>query len=87
MAEALGVRWAIQYAIDQGINSVSINCDAANVVHCVNKRSTFASIYLTQDCRDMMDRFENVSILFVSRLPNVDDHNLASLAKIVVNRS
>jgi hypothetical protein len=35
----------------------------------------------------MMDRFENVSILFVSRLPNVDDHNLASLAKIVVNRS
>ncbi|MCI50950.1 hypothetical protein A2U01_0072194, partial [Trifolium medium] len=31
MAEAFGVRWALQLAIDQGINFVFIHYDAANV--------------------------------------------------------
>jgi hypothetical protein len=34
-----------------------------------------------------MDRFDDVSILFVSRLQNVHAHNLATLTKTVDNRS
>ncbi|KAK2433170.1 FKBP-type peptidyl-prolyl cis-trans isomerase family protein [Trifolium repens] len=32
MAEALGVRWILQFVVDEGINSISIHCDAANVI-------------------------------------------------------
>jgi hypothetical protein len=58
------------------------------VVNYVNKRSSFASINLiAQDRRNLMDRFDDVSILFVSRLQNVHTHNLATLTKTVDNRS
>jgi ribonuclease HI len=87
MAEVLGVRWAIQVVSEQGINFVSILSYAANVVNCVNKRSSFASINLiAQDCKDLLDRFDSASIMFVSRSQNGHAHNLASLAKIVGNR-
>ncbi|MCI45148.1 isoflavone-7-O-methyltransferase, partial [Trifolium medium] len=36
MAEALGIRWAIQLARDQGLNSVSIFSNASTVVDCIN---------------------------------------------------
>lgn len=40
-AEALGVRWALQIAIEHGFNSVSTHSDAINVVNCINRRSKF----------------------------------------------
>jgi ribonuclease HI len=88
LAEALGVRWALQVAIEQGISSVSIYSDAANVVNCINKRSNFATINLiAQDCRNLMDGMENVSVMFISRSQNLDAHNLASLAKVVCSKT
>jgi len=38
LAEALGVRWALQVAKEQRITSISIYSDAANVVSCINGR-------------------------------------------------
>ncbi|GAU37237.1 hypothetical protein TSUD_375390 [Trifolium subterraneum] len=88
MAETLGVRWALQLVIDQGINSVSIHSDAANVVNCINRKSSFAAINLiAEDCRNLMTCLANVCVLFVSRTQNSDAHNLASLARIMGNRT
>ncbi|XP_045822165.1 uncharacterized protein LOC123915058 [Trifolium pratense] len=88
LAEALGVRWALQVATDQGVNSVSIYSDAANVVNCINKRSNFAAINLiAQDCRNLMAGLGNVSVMFISRTQNCDAHNLVSLAKVVGSRT
>lgn len=87
-AEALGMRWAIQVASEQGITSASFFSDASNVVNAVNGRTTFAAINLiVQDCRDLMSTMLDVSVMFVSRNHNGDAHNLASLAKIVGNRT
>ncbi|CAJ2654058.1 unnamed protein product [Trifolium pratense] len=88
LAEALGVRWVLQVATDQGINSISIYSDATHVVNCINKRSNFAAINLiAQECRNLMAGLTNASVMFVSRTQNCDAHNLASLAKVVGSRT
>jgi len=88
MAEALGVRWAIQVASAQGITSASFFSDASNVVNAINGRSTFAAInFIVQDCRDLMSPMLDVSVMFVSKNHNCDAHNLVSLAKIVGDRT
>jgi exonuclease III/ribonuclease HI len=88
LAEALGVRWAIQVALEQGITSISINLDALNVVNCLNNKSKFAAIELVvQDCKELMKGFSNVVVQFVSRELNVEAHTLASLARNVGSKS
>jgi ribonuclease HI len=80
MAEAMGVQWALQLALDQGINSVSIHSDAANMVNCINRKSSFAAINLiAEDCRNLMNCLTSVCVVFVSRTQNYVAHNLASL--------
>jgi hypothetical protein len=88
MAEAMGVQWALQLALDQGINSVSIHSDAANMVNCINRKSSFAAINLiAEDCRNLMNCLTSVCVVFVSRSQNYVAHNLASLARIMGNRT
>jgi ribonuclease HI len=88
MAEALGVRWAIQLVREQGLQSAFIYSDAANVVDCIYNKVKIAAIEMvTQDCRDLLSSLPNVSVLFVRREQNVDAHNLASLARLVGNRT
>ncbi|CAJ2645003.1 uncharacterized protein LOC123895600 [Trifolium pratense] len=88
VAEALGIRWALQTAIAQGMSSFCISSDAMNVVSCITKKGTFASIdIIAQDCRDLTSGLTNVSVLFVRTEQNDEAHNLASLAKFVGNRS
>jgi hypothetical protein len=56
LAEALVVRWAIHVVIEQGISSVSINSDAANVVNCLNNKSKFAAIEIVaHDRKELMN--------------------------------
>ncbi|GAU38301.1 hypothetical protein TSUD_157860 [Trifolium subterraneum] len=88
VAEALGVRWALQLSLDQHLDNFIILSDAANVVNCIAKRISLASIDLiAQDCRDLLCNFSNVSIKFVGRALNIDAHNVASLAKCVGSRT
>jgi hypothetical protein len=42
---------------------------------------------IAQDCRELLCNFSNVSIKFISRVLNVDAHNVTSLAKFVGSRS
>jgi len=68
LAEVLGVRWAIHVVIEQGISSVSINSDAANVVNCLNNKSKFAAIEIVlYDCKELMSGMSNFLIQFVRR--------------------
>jgi hypothetical protein len=88
MAEALGVRWDLQLVVDQGINSFSIHRDAANVVNCINRKSSFAAINLiAEDCRNLMNSLVNVVVMFISRTQNSDAHTMATLARIMGNRT
>jgi len=55
---------------------------------CINGKSSFATINMVaQDCRELMPNILNVCILFVNRNQNSNAHNLASLAKVVGNRT
>jgi ribonuclease HI len=88
LAEALGLRWAIQIAISQGIQSVSIVCDALGVVNCVNGKCTVAVInHVIQDCRNLLKSIPFVMVSHVSRELNREAHVLASMAKSVGCRS
>ncbi|GAU33864.1 hypothetical protein TSUD_66510 [Trifolium subterraneum] len=88
MAEALGVRWAIQFVREQGLQSVCIFSDAANVVDCICNKVKFDAIEMVaQDCRELLSSLPNVSVVFVRRDQNIDAHNLASLARLVGNRT
>jgi hypothetical protein len=72
MAEALGVRWILQFVVDEGINSISIHCDAANVVNCINRKYSFAVINIIAYCRNLMNSLVNVAVMFISRTQNSD---------------
>jgi ribonuclease HI len=86
MAEALGICWAIQFVRDQGLQSVSIFSDAANVVDCIASKVKLAAIEMVfHDCRELLSCLPNVSVLFVSRDQNVDAHNLAATNDSVVS--
>jgi ribonuclease HI len=88
MAEALGVRWAIHLVREQGLHSVSIYSDAANVVDCIYNKVKIAAIEIVaQDCRELLFSLTNVNVLFIRREQNVDAHNLASMARLVGNRT
>jgi len=42
---------------------------------------------VAQDCRELMSSIDNVFVLWIDRNQNSDAHNLASLTKIVGNRT
>jgi ribonuclease HI len=84
LAEALGLRWAIQTAISQGIQCISFACDALEVVNCVNTKSVVASIDpIIIDCKNLLENIPSVMVYHVPRELNREAHNLASLAKNV----
>jgi ribonuclease HI len=86
--EALGVRWELQVAIKKGFTSATILSDAANVVNCVNRKSSFAAInFIAQDCRELMKNMLFVCVRFIGRNQNCDAHNLASVAMNVGDRT
>jgi len=79
LAEAMAVRWALQYATAQGIQSVEVISDALGVVNCVNKNSVVVSI----EPWKLLEKIPFVMVKHVNRELNSEAHNLASLAKIV----
>jgi hypothetical protein len=80
------LHWAIQTAINQGIQSISFACDALGVVNCVNCKSTMAALDpIIQDCRKLLKTI--VIVNRVSRELNREAHVLASMAKSVCSRS
>lgn len=44
LAEALGIKWGLQTAVDKNLQKVVIEYDAAEVVNCINRKSFLACI-------------------------------------------
>lgn len=87
LAEAMGVRWALQEAVGLSIQSLKLSSDALSAVNCVNKVSTIASITpIIVDCWNLIEQIPFVMVTHVSRELNVEAHNLAALAKSVGTR-
>jgi hypothetical protein len=54
----LGVRWGLQSALEQGINSLIIAYDAVNIVNCILGKCFIARIDLVlQDCKQLQTIF------------------------------
>lgn len=64
LAEALGIRWCLQLAIDQQLQNVVIFSDALVVVNCIKGRTCVAAIeHIVQDCISLMINFKDVIVL------------------------
>jgi hypothetical protein len=88
LAEALGLRWAIQTAISQGIQHISFACDTLEVINCVNNKSVVSFINpIIIDCKNLLENIPSAMVYHVSRELNREAHDLASLAKNVGSRT
>jgi hypothetical protein len=62
-----GLQLSIQLVREQGLHSVTIFSDVANVVDCISNKLKFATIEMVaQDCRDLLFSMSIVSVLFVN---------------------
>lgn len=87
LAEAMGVRWALQEAVGMHIQNLVLSSDALNVVNCVNKISVVASTEpVIVDCWKLIEQIPFVMVIHACRELNAEAHNLASLAKSVGTR-
>ncbi|GAU32098.1 hypothetical protein TSUD_292220 [Trifolium subterraneum] len=88
IADALGLRWAIQTSISQGIQCLSFACDALEVVNCINSKCVVASIDpVIKDCTNLLENIPYAMVYHVSRKLNREAHDLASLARYVGSRT
>lgn len=80
-AEALGLRWGIQTAIQRGILDAMFFSDAQVVVNCVLGNSRVATIApIIDDCTMLLEELPCSSIHFVNRDRNCNAHSLVSIA-------
>ncbi|GAU47092.1 hypothetical protein TSUD_369250 [Trifolium subterraneum] len=84
LAEALGIRWAIQTAIDLNYNQVTIVSDALTIVKGIEGKTCPAEVALiVQDCISLCSNFMHVAVVYVKRTLNTEAHNLVQLSKHV----
>lgn len=88
LAEALGIRWGLQLAKEQQLNKVIIESDAAGVVNCINDKCCMATIDpFIQDCKLLLQHFQNSVICHIRRQANVAAHGMVKEAKILGSRT
>ncbi|XP_045789429.1 uncharacterized protein LOC123884387 [Trifolium pratense] len=75
LAEAIGVRWCLQKAIELNMTDIVIVSDAATVVSCINSNKPVAVIDLViQDCNLLIEQLDSVVVTHVRRHLNVVAH-------------
>lgn len=68
MAECLGLRWCLEWAVENHVSNLSIESDAECVVKCLHGAPMIAEIDLViVDCLDYLSRLSNVSVSSVRR--------------------
>jgi ribonuclease HI len=84
LAEALGVRWCLQKAIELNLKDIVIVSDAAIVVNCFNSNNSVAVIDLViQDCKLLIEQLDRVVVTHVRRHLNVVAHGLVGFSNVV----
>lgn len=84
LAEALGLRWCLQWVKTQNLQNVVIEMDAANVVNCIMGKLNCVEIdFIIVDCLDILVSLLNVSVVAVKRCKNKAAHALVGVARSV----
>jgi len=78
LAEALGLRWCLQWIKDQNLQNVVVEMDAENVVNCILGKLKIAEIeFIVADCLDILFSLLNVSVVYAKRNKNKAAHRVA----------
>jgi ribonuclease HI len=84
LAEAIGVRWCLQKAIEANMKDIVIASDAATVVNCINSNKSIAVIEIViQDCKLLIEQLDRVVVTHVRRHLNSVAHGLAKFSNVV----
>lgn len=82
-AETMPLRWSLQLARQLSIEKVVVQSDALIAVDCINFLAPNVNLnFLSSDCRQFLASFRIGSIMFLSRVCNLDVHNLLGLRKL-----
>ena len=86
--EALGVRWCLQLARDQGLQNLEIQTDALVVADCISSKSSNANLDpIIVDCVELLNTFVLASVCYIGRENNGEAHKLVGIAKLVGSRT
>jgi len=82
LAEAIGLRWCLQWINDQNLQNVVVEMDAESVVNCILRKLKIAEIdFIIADCLDILFRHFNVSVVYAKRSKNKEAHSLVGIAR------
>jgi hypothetical protein len=83
LAECLGLRWCLAWAVDNRLSNIIIESDAEVVVKCLHGALVIAEIELViLDCLNLMNSLSNVIVVSISRHCNEVANSLVSLSRI-----
>ena len=82
VAETMAATHALHYCMTFGVDNISMEGDATNVVAALNSRGQNWSRtgHLIEDARVLLERFTTWDIHYVGRSANFAAHNIAKLA-------
>jgi hypothetical protein len=84
LAECLGLRWVIDWAVEQNFSSIVFETDAESVVKCMQGALKLVEIEsIVLDCLEGLSKLSNPSVESISRVSNFVAHDLACLSKFV----
>jgi ribonuclease HI len=84
VAEALGLRWCLNWILEQKLQDVVVELDSEIVVKCASGSLCNTDIdMIIVDCLDLLGRLTNVRIVAVKRCKNRAAHGLVGMARNV----
>lgn len=88
LAKALGVKWGLQTGMELNLQKVVIESDAAEVVNCINRKSSLAAIDpIIQDCWDIMNLLGEALVVHIRRNANSAAHGMVGVTKLLGSRT
>lgn len=71
LAEALALRWCLQWINDQNLQNVVVETDAENVLSCILGKLKIIEIeFIVADCLDILFSLLNVSVVYAKKSKN-----------------
>jgi ribonuclease HI len=88
VAEALGLRWCLQWAKDQSFESLIVETDSEIVAKCINGSMHYANLdVIILDCLELLSGMRNSTVTSISRNRNSAAHCLVGMARNLGSRS
>lgn len=87
MAEAIGIREALNWIKSLGVTKVQVESDALTVIQNINSQSDWTSFdFIIEDIRQAANLFLDISFVFARRSANMAAHKLAREAVFSAER-